>query len=74
MILLFILYVLMMLIPLLAAYFALREMKEYEKKTNGFVVYSKKYKRSRRFIYKYGEFRPEYIRNGEKMEDWLNEI
>jgi hypothetical protein len=63
-----------MLIPLLAAVFAIREMKDYEKKTNGFVVYSKKYKRSRRFIYKYGAFRPEFIRNDETMEDWLNEL
>ena len=43
-------------------------------KNNGFLVYSKKYKRSQRFIYRNGEFRPEYILNGEKMEEWLNEI
>lgn len=47
---------------------------DYHKKTYGFVVYSKKYKRSRRFLYKNGEFRPEYIRNSEKLEDWLKEI
>ena len=53
---------------------ALYAMYDYNKKTYGFVVYSKKYKRSQRFIYKNGEFRPEYILNGEKMQDWLNEI
>lgn len=74
MILLLILFVLMMLIPLCAAGFSLHEMNEYNKKTYGFMVYSKKYKRSQRFIYRNGEFRPDYILNGEKMEDWLNEI
>lgn len=43
-------------------------------KTNGVIVYSKKYKRSQRFIYRNGELRPDYILNGEKMSDWLNEI
>lgn len=47
---------------------------KYEIKTNGLVVYSKKYKRSQRFIYRNGELRPEYILNGEKIADWLNEI
>lgn len=53
---------------------ALYLMYDYHKKTYGFIVYSKKYKRSQRFIYRNGEFRPEYILNGEKMQDWLNEI
>ena len=74
MILLFILYVLIILIPLYAVYDALKRFDDYNKKTHGFMVYSKKYKRSQRFIYRNGEFRPEYILNGEKMEDWLNEI
>lgn len=58
------------LIVLIAIYV----MYDYHKKTYGFVVYSKKYKRSQRFIYRNGEFRPEYILNGEKFEDWINEI
>lgn len=74
MILLLILSLLMMLIPLCAAGCALHKMNEYNKKTYGFMVYSKKYKRSQRFIYKNGKFIPDYILNGEKMEDWLNEI
>jgi hypothetical protein len=64
----------MMFILLFCAFYALNGIIDFEKKTNGFVVYSKKYKRSRRFIYRNGEFRPEYIRSGEKVEDWLNEI
>lgn len=59
---------------LLMVLIALYAMYDYHKKTYGFLVYSKKYKRSQRFIYRNGEFRPEYILNGEKMEDWLNEI
>lgn len=47
---------------------------KYTIKTNGLMVYSKKYKRSQRFIYRNGELRPDYILNGEKTEDWLNEI
>jgi hypothetical protein len=47
---------------------------KYTIKTEGIVVYSKKYKRSQRFIYRNEELRPEYILNGEKMADWLNEI
>lgn len=74
MILLFILFVLMMFIPLFAVYDALKSMNDYNKKTYGFMVYSKKYKRSQRFIYRNGKFIPEYILKGEKMEDWLNEI
>lgn len=54
--------------------FALYVVFDFHIKTYGFVVYSKKYKRSQRFIYRNGQFRPEYILNGEKMEDWLNEI
>lgn len=74
MILLFILYVLIMLIPLYAVYYSLKRIDDYNKKTKGFFVYSKKYKRSQRFIYRNGKFIPDYILNGEKMEDWLNEI
>ena len=47
---------------------------KYTIKTDGLIVYSKKYKRSQRFIYRNGELRPDYILNGEKMDDWLNEI
>lgn len=71
---LLILYVLMLLLPLYAVYKELKNMDDYNKKTHGFYVYSKKYKRWQRFIYRNGEFRPDYILNVEKMEDWLNEI
>lgn len=74
MIVLFILFVLMMFLPLYAVYDALKSMNDYNKKTHGFMVYSKKYKKSRRFIYRNGKFIPDYILKGEKMEDWLNEI
>ncbi len=58
---------LMMLIALYGVF------KQYIQ-TNGIILYSKKYKRSQRFIYRNGELRPEYILNGEKTADWLNEI
>lgn len=74
MIFLFILYVLMMLITLCLVCSALFDINDYNKKTYCFEVYSKKYKRSQRFIYRNGKYRQEYILNGEKMEDWLNEI
>lgn len=73
-IVLIILLSLTMLIPLCLVVSALNDMNEYNKKTYGFVVYSKKYKRSQRFIYRNGKFIPDYILKGEKMEDWLNEI
>jgi len=53
---------LMMLIALYAVF-------KQHIQTNGVVVYSKKYKRSQRFIYRNGELRPDYILNGEKMAD-----
>lgn len=68
---LLILFVLMLLIPFYLVFKALKDMDDYNKKTHGFYVYSKKYKRSQRFIYRNGKFVPEYILNGEKMEDWL---
>lgn len=74
MLFLLILYVLMMFITLCLVCSVLKDMNDYYKKTKGFVVYSKKYKRSQRFIYRNGKFIPDYILNGEKMEDWLNEI
>ena len=67
-------YFLFLVFVLFFMLYALYLINDYYKKTNGFEVYSKKYKRSQRFIYRNGEFRPEYILNGEKMEDWLNEI
>lgn len=69
-----ILFCLCIVLVLLISLFALYCIFRSEIRTNGFVVYSKKYKRSQRFIYRNGEFRPEYILNGEKMKDWLNEI
>lgn len=58
----------------LIMFISLYIMYDYHKKINVFFVYSKKYKRSQRFIYRNGKFIPDYILNGEKMEDWLNEI
>lgn len=59
---------------LLMMFITLYHMHDHKRKKYGFMVYSKKYKRWQRFIYRNGEFRPEYILNGEKMKDWLNEI
>ena len=64
--LLFFFLLLMILIPLYVVCKALQDIYDYRKKTYGFYVYSKKYKRSQRFLFRNGKYTPEYILNGEK--------